>query len=88
MFLSCSTRSREHCHSMCGHVSLLPVSPLLTQGLPGDRGPEETAAIRPGSGAGQKGRGTKTRERVLSGGTVLGLDRNAGPWAEPAPKKS
>lgn len=61
------------------------VSPRLTQALPEDRGPEEAAAIRPGSGAGQKGTGTKTR--VLSGGTVPGLDRNVGPWAESALKK-
>lgn len=72
---------------MCRYVSLTLVSPLLTQGLPEDRGPEEAAAIRPGSGVGQESTGMKTRERVLSGGIVLGLDRNASTWAESALRK-
>lgn len=54
MFLSCSPGSRAHYHSICGYVSLILVSPLLTQGLSEDRGPEEAAAIRLGPGVGQR----------------------------------
>lgn len=57
-------------HSMGWCVLIVLVSPLLPQGLPECRGPE--------AGAGQEDTEMKPRgRRVLSGGKVLRLGRNA-----------
>lgn len=56
-------------HSVGRCVLIMLLSPLLPQGLPEYRGPEE--------GAGQEDTGMKPRGRVLSGGKVLRLGRKA-----------